>query len=116
MRLDFYRLTRDFCGRTRVGRFDSFRIDIVDGDVWIRDGGQFEIFIDAAAATHIPAFEFDRDTGAAVQFRNPFDTAVRNVLLPLFAGGDVFAVSFTVDDFRLVAFRVDLNFKVMGGL
>src|SRR6185369_16033545 len=43
----------------------------------------------------------------------PFDTVVRYVLLALFAGWDVFSVTFAVDNFRHVPARVDLDFEVV---
>ena len=45
--------------------------------------------------------------------RYPFDTMVRNVLPAFFTGWNIFAVAFTVDNFRHVPPRVDLDFEVM---
>src|SRR5438876_372110 len=45
--------------------------------------------------------------------RYPFDIMISNILLAFFTGGNIFAVSFTVDDFRHVPPRVDLDFEVM---
>src|SRR5262249_39305203 len=72
------------------------------------------------------AFEFDGDARAAPQgvvmmrllihFRivgHPFDSAIGNVLLSFFTRRDVFTVALAIDDFRLVAPRVDLNFEIV---
>src|SRR5215472_17107267 len=45
--------------------------------------------------------------------RYPFDTMISNVLLALFTGWNVFAVTFAVNNFRHVPPRVDLDFEVM---
>src|SRR5215469_3687125 len=45
--------------------------------------------------------------------RYPFDPMVSNVLLTFFPSGNVFAVTFAVDNLRHVPPRVDLDFEVM---
>ena len=98
-------------------------------DVRIGDRRLFQIFVHAAAAALIAAFQLDRDARAALQLawspllrrgirsrrivRYPFDAVIGDVLLSLFAGRNVFAVALPVDDLRLVPLGVDLNFEVV---
>src|SRR5581483_11596421 len=62
---------------------------------------------------HVPALELDGDASPAAQFGNPFDPVLGDVLLTLFSRWNLFPFAFTVHDFGLIAFGVDLNFEVM---
>ena len=97
--------------------------------MWIGDGGLFQIFIHTAAAPNEPAFQFNRYSRAAPQIvmmvgllidcrvmGDPFDSMFRDVLLSLFAGGNLFTITPAVDDFRLIAPGIDLDFEIMRGL
>ena len=97
MRLDLLRLG----GKLRRGSPErssvAVRIDVMDRDVRIRDRRLLQVLVDAAAATLIAPFEFDRDARAAVQLRGvaacsgvgirsgrivryPFDAVIADVL------------------------------------
>src|SRR6266404_8203120 len=82
-------------------------------DVRIRDGRLFQILIHTAATAHVPTFELNGHPRSTLQFSNPFDAVVREVLISFFAGRNVFAFPFAVDDFGLVALRIDLNLEVV---
>src|SRR5215813_312309 len=94
------------CG-ARIRGLAAIGIDIVNGHVWIGDGGLFQIFVHTAPPALVTSFELDRDTRAAAHFmlitglwirngvvRYPFDTMGSNVLVAFFTGWNVFAVTF----------------------
>jgi hypothetical protein len=115
MRFDFLRLGRKLRCRSFVSRLDAFRIDVVNGHVRVGDGGLFEIFVDAAAATHVATLQFNGHARAAVQLRHPFDAVIRDVSVAFLSGWDVLAFTFAVDNFRLIMFGIDLNLEIMRG-
>src|SRR2546425_8319001 len=127
MRFDLNGFWRKLACRSGVSGFASIRINVVNRDVRVGDRRLFQIFVDAASATYIAALELDRHartTAEAVMMRllvsggivrYPFDAVVRDVFVALFAGGDVFALSLAVDDFRLISPGVDLNFEIVRG-
>ena len=122
MGLDFLWLCGELCRRPQIGFRVPVRIDVVNRDVRVGDRGLFEIFIDAAAAALITPFQLDRDARAALELLQfltglsirrrrivgyPFDAAIRDSLVSLLAGRNLFALAAAVDDLRLVPLRVD---------
>src|SRR6266581_2185138 len=119
-------------GRSRIGCLIPLRVDVTDRDVLVSNGCLFQIVIDATAAAYVASFQLDRHAGAAsdilmmmrmliMRVRDgivgyPFDALISDVLVSLFAGGNVFAVPLAVDDLRQVPLGVDLNFEVVGRL
>src|SRR5262245_30860444 len=115
MRLDFLRLGRKLRRRSFVSRLDAFRIDVVNGYMRVGDGGLFKIFVDAAAATHVTTLQLNGHARPAVQLRHPFDAVIRDVSVAFVSGWDVLALTFAVDDFRLIMLGIDLNLEIMRG-
>src|SRR5262245_55740368 len=115
MRFDLLRLRRKLCGRSFVMGLRTFSIEVMNGHVRVRNRRLLQIIIHAAAAARVAALQLDGDARAAIEFRHPFDAVVRNVLRTFLTGWDVFTFAFAIDDFRLVALRVDLNLEIMRG-
>src|SRR5262245_15739779 len=81
----------------------------------VRNRRLLQIVVHASAAARVPALQFDGDAGSAMELGYPFDAMVRNVLRTFLAGRNVFTFALTVDDFRLVTLRVDLNLEIVSG-
>ena len=123
MGFDLHRLRRKLGCRSRVCGFAAIRIDVVNGDVRVGNRGLLQIFVDAAAPTHIAALELDCHARTAPEVlrllartgivRYPLNTVVGDVPVSLFAGRYIFAVALAVDDLRLVAPRINLNLEIV---
>src|SRR5207237_3244985 len=126
MRLDLDRFARQLCGRSRVCGLACFGIHVVNRDMRIGNRRLLEIFVDAATAAYKPSLQFDGHARSASEIvmmmrllvnsrimRYPLDAVIGDVFVPLFAGGDVFAISLAVDDLRLVPPGIDLNLEIV---
>src|SRR5262245_58678949 len=113
MRFDLLRLRRKLCGRSFVMGLRTFSIEVMNGHVRVRNRRLLQIIIHAAAAARVTALQLDGDARAAIEFGHPFDAVVRNVLRTFLTGWDVFTFAFAIDDFRLVALRVDFNLEII---
>jgi hypothetical protein len=80
--------------------------------VRVRDGGLFEVLVDAAAAALVAGFQFDGHAGAVIAL-GPFDAVLLDVRAAAIAGRNVDAFAPAVEDLRLVELRIDLDLVVV---
>src|SRR5262245_34890103 len=112
MWLDLNGFRRKMGCRPRIRGLAAIGIDIVNRHVGIGNGSLFQVLVHTPAPALVTSFELDGDARAAAYrmgmmgllipnrvVRCPFDPMLRNVLLALFTGRNVFAVTSAVDNF-----------------
>ena len=91
------------------------RIEVVDRDVRIGDGGLLEVLVHAAAAALVAGLQLDGHARAVVDL-DPLDAVFLDGLPARLAGRDLLPLAAAVEDFGLVALGVDLDLVVVGRL